>query len=114
MKLSEEFKNQVRSFYTGQDEEQQKQFEIWPENWQAYLVFERCVTQWNYVANWIPSPQGGVVGVNVHTGLNYQSVMKIIEFDQLENPSEIFQQVQVLERGALLGFKQLRERSGGS
>ena len=60
-------------------------FEVWEENWPTMLVFLRLQTQWNV------GPMGGFIG------LNYQSVEFVIKLFEVENPSEVFEGLQLIE-----------------
>lgn len=42
------------------------EFEVWPENWDVWLLFMRAQTQWNYVS--------GGLGPAVRVGMNYSGV----------------------------------------
>jgi len=61
---------------------------VFPENWDAAELFLRCQTQWNVST-------GGV------TGLNYGSVLAIIEMYKYAEPSSVFEELQVIEVAAM-------------
>lgn len=64
--------------------------EIWPENWQAVMVFEALSTQWN-------------LGMGGPIGLRYESlptVLRAYGVSAADRPA-VFQQVRLLERSAL-------------
>lgn len=66
------------------EQEPEKDFEVWPENWDAIDLFFKCQTQWN-------TSVGGV------TGLNYASVLAIIDMYKYPDPVSVFEDLQVLE-----------------
>lgn len=45
------------------------EFEVWPENWDVWVFFLRCQTQWHYAV--------GGLGPSVRVGLNYVGVQAI-------------------------------------
>jgi len=67
---------------------------IWPENWQAFKLFQQTQTQW------VIAPMGGFVG------LNYQSVIKVIGLyeKQKQEKIELFENIQAIEQGFLSGI----------
>jgi hypothetical protein len=70
-------------------------FEVWPENWPAFLFFRRGQTQWR-------SGRGG------STGLDYTTLLALMARMQLSDAEhdELFEDVQVLERAALESMNQ--------
>ncbi len=64
--------------------------EVWPENWESYLIFRRLTTQWQ-------------VSYGGRTGLIYASLPVL--FDAFKVPkkkrSRIFDDIQVMEASAL-------------
>lgn len=69
-------------------QEPEKDFQVLPENWDAIDLFLRCQTQWN-------TSVGGV------TGLNYASVLAIIDMYKYADPVSVFEDLQVLEITAM-------------
>lgn len=64
--------------------------EIWPENWQAIMVFEALSTQWNV----------GMAGI---VGLRYEvlpAVLRACGVAASDRP-RMFQQIRIMERAAL-------------
>ena len=61
---------------------------IFPENWNAVELFLRCQTQWN-------------VSFNGVTGLNYGSVLAIMNMYEYAEPSSVFEELQVIEVAAM-------------
>lgn len=70
-----------------------------PENWEALTVFLKCATQWRYA---------GMAGVQ--TGLDYSAVDVVLRFSQAEAPGQIFEQIQIIEAGAIEGFAERQDR----
>lgn len=64
-------------------------FAIWPENVETVSLFLRLQTQW------VIGAMGGFVG------LNYPSVLAVLDFLKVENRAEVFEGLQVMERAAL-------------
>lgn len=67
------------------------EYEVWPDNWSAFLLFEAMWTQWR-------------VGMGGAIGLDYSAispVARIIGLTQREL-SELFPDVRVMEAEALL------------
>ena len=75
----------------GYEPEDFEPFEVWPENWPAWLLFCRLRTQWR-------------VGMNGATGLVYASVLALIDrqtdLTQRER-DELFEDIQSMELAAL-------------
>ena len=68
--------------------EQGPDFEVWPDNWEIVEMFLRVQTQWNMSF-------GGI------TGLNYASVLAIMDMYKYDDPVTVFEDLQVLEVTAL-------------
>jgi len=73
----------------------QEDFEVWDENWEAMMMFLRMQTQWN-------------VSMNGLVGLNYQALETLIRLYKIEEPLELFERVQVIERAALVKMNSKR------
>lgn len=73
----------------------QEDFEVWDENWEAMMMFLRMQTQWN-------------VSMNGLVGLNYQALETLIRLYKIEEPLELFEKVQVIERAALVKMNSKR------
>lgn len=69
----------------------QSHLEIWPENWQAYLLFTSLQTQWN------------VGGMGGRTGLRYEALYPLLDrqTDTPEQWQQLFDDVRVMEYAAL-------------
>ena len=67
-------------------------FYVHPDNWTAYRVFEACITQWRVIAG-----MGGII----RQGLEYPSVMTVMDAWGIKKRRKIFNQVRLLEAGAL-------------
>lgn len=76
-------------------------FEVWPENWRAFELFEACSTQWDVLA-------AGLEGTRFWEGINYTRLADVAE--RLLPPAEdtyvppkreLFQQIRILERAAM-------------
>ena len=73
----------------------QEDFEVWDENWEAMMMFLRMQTQWN-------------VSMNGLVGLNYPALETLIRLYKIEEPLELFEKVQVIERAALVKMNSKR------
>ena len=73
----------------------QEDFEVWDENWEAMMMFLRMQTQWN-------------VSMSGLVGLNYQALETLIRLYKIEEPLELFERVQVIERAALVKMNSKR------
>ncbi len=67
-----------------------KQVEVWPENWPAWSVFCTVNTQWR-------------TGFNGPTGLDYTVLFRVLDESELSKPEwrQIFSDVRQLEAYAL-------------
>lgn len=68
----------------------ERETEVWPDNWQAVLVFSAMATQWS-------------VGVAGAVGLRYESlplVMRTVGVPA-QDRALVFEQIQIMERTAL-------------
>lgn len=68
-----------------------KDIEVWPENWAAWTMFMRVQTQWN-------------VGMNGATGLRYEAIYPLLdrEAKTRDEWEDLFDDIQVIERAALI------------
>lgn len=66
------------------------EFEVWPENWPAFVLFTRMQTQW----------QVGMAGC---TGLRYEALYPLLDrkTQSPEEWAELFDDIQTLELAAL-------------
>lgn len=65
-------------------------FEVYPECWDAFELFQMCATQWRI------SPMGE------RTGLDYTAVIALAKY--LKHKPDIFMQVRYLELGAMTAY----------
>lgn len=70
--------------------EKQEDFELFAENEQAFEVFTACATQWRYA---------GMSGQAL--GLDYPALQSVMQMLEVDNQSAVFQQVRLIESGAL-------------
>lgn len=68
------------------DEEQT--VEVWPDCWQAFLIFQSMSTQW----------RSGVGGV---TGFDYNVLPWLMKLHSIEDEATAFNDIRVMERAAL-------------
>jgi hypothetical protein len=68
-------------------------FEVWPENWPAVQAFLKVQTQW-------------ATGMGGPTGLDYTRVRDGLELAGVSVTPELFEQLQVMEAGALKAFSE--------
>lgn len=68
--------------------------EVWPDNWQAVMVFRALSTQWR-------------AGMSGRTGLDYSAIPPVLDLQGIRKPKhrrEIFEAIQVMESEALSVF----------
>ena len=73
---------------------------MWPEHVRALAFFrESCETQWR-------ASMGGF------TGLDYTAVLAVIQFEEPDKAQakELFEQVKLIERGALKAMAEARKK----
>lgn len=70
-------------------------FGVWAENWEAFVLFTNCATQWLY------GPAGPV-------GLNYAGIESAMRLHGVKDRRRCFEKLQILEASAL---KAMRMRS---
>jgi hypothetical protein len=63
-------------------------FEVWEENWEAVEMFLRLQTQWR-------------IGMSGRTGLDYVAARWLFSLYQIEKPSEMLEDLQVMESAVL-------------
>jgi hypothetical protein len=81
-------------------EDYDETFEVWPDNWKAFLVMDSMGTQW----------RTGACGA---TGLDYgvlPSVMKLIGIPTKDR-SSVFQDIRVMESEAIAVMADARDNS---
>lgn len=72
---------------------QQEQVDIWPEHHQAWRVFLRCSTDWRLT-------DAGPLGLDGNV------ILGVITLTQAEQPLQVFDQVKLIEQGALQHFSE--------
>jgi hypothetical protein len=69
---------------------QPTEFEVWPENWPVWLLFDRISTQWR-------------VGMNGPIGLDYNVLLRFLDRMRLDDGDyeQMLNDISVLEQSAL-------------
>ena len=68
------------------EKKKEKDFAVWPENWDAIELFLRCQTQWR-------TSVGGV------TGFDYSSVLALVNMYAYD--VSVFEDLQIMEAAAI-------------
>lgn len=79
---------------------EEEPIEVWPEHARAWAFFcESCSTQWR------------VGGMGGPTGMDYTAVLHVIQFEEPDKvqAKELFEQVKLIERGALTAMAEARK-----
>lgn len=73
-----------------------EEVEVWPENWKAWTLFCRVLTQWRVAS-------GGFSSAGGPTGLDYGAVYPLLDrmADDKQEWMEMFEDLQVMESAAL-------------
>jgi Phage related hypothetical protein (DUF1799) len=71
---------------------QEEHFEVFEENIDTVRFFVDCQTQWTYLL--------GMAGM-VATGFNYAGIESMMSMRGIENKTELFNELQLMERAAL-------------
>lgn len=90
---------EVAAGFTLEDYEEEP-IEVWPEHVRAWHFFcDSCSTQWR---------SGGMGGP---TGMDYTAILAVIQFDEQDKEAakELFEQVKLIERGALTAMAEARK-----
>jgi hypothetical protein len=66
----------------------QQRCEVWPENWEAMLMFGRIATQWR-------------IGPNGRAGLDYRVLEWLLSLYPSPEPRQLFEDLQVMEAAIL-------------
>lgn len=75
------------------------EFEVWPENYSMFLLFQRMETQWN----WISGMGGAVrVGLNMTVLPVFTARMKLTDAEY----EEMLDDLQLMERAALAALNE--------
>ena len=96
------------------DEQPERSFEVWPENWPAVELYLACCTQWRCVA--APEGTAGMVSAIwsriVCTGLDYTAVEATLRMRRIprRKHSELLYDLQAMEHAALDEMRVVRER----
>lgn len=79
---------------TEEQREEPQDYELWPDHWEAWLVFLRVQTQWQLVVG---------MGGAMWTGLNYQGVDMVLRKVVTDETRHlvVLDQLQVMEQEAL-------------
>lgn len=85
--------------YAAKQEEAQEDIDVWPQNWDAVMLFNRAQTQWR-------------VGMAGATGLDYAGVRTLMDLHSPEDPVDCFERVQVMELETLRAMDERREVTG--
>lgn len=72
-------------------------FIVMEENWQALEVFLACQTQWRHSAHGV-------------TGLDYAALLPVISLYSPKHKKRLFDEVRLIELGALNAISKLREK----
>ena len=70
-------------------ERKEKDFEVWEEHWESVMLFIKLLTQWR-------TSMGGVIG------FDYNVLQMLFELYDIDNRKEIFEDIQVMEREAII------------
>lgn len=66
-------------------------FEVWPENWDAVVMWNRIQTQWR-------------VGASGAIGLDYSVLAWLFRMYEVEDPRPLLEDLQVMEGAALVAM----------
>ena len=84
------------------DEQAPQDFEIWPDNIPAFNVFRAVNHQWHM------APLS-----NARVGLNYDALathLQIVYRNKFKKQRRLYQQIQLIERGALMHWSEVRAK----
>lgn len=81
-------------------DDENKAIEVWPDNWEAVLVFCALATQWR-------------VGFNGPTGLDYGVFKDVFRYRRIprKRQPEVFESIRVMEEAALERMREASEVS---
>ncbi len=71
------------------EKRKEENFEVWEEHWQSVMFFLKMMTQWR-------TTMGGVIG------FDYNVLQMLFEMYDIDNRKEIFEDIQVMEREAMI------------
>jgi len=98
MGADDEDKALILDYISGVTEEDF--FPLLPENVDAFAIFARCSTQWRL------SPNGFAMGID------YTSLQSVISMTVKDPSSELFEEIQLIEKGALSQMSDNRAKQG--
>ena len=75
---------------------EEKDFEVWEENWESVMIFIKLMTQWR-------TTMGGVIG------LDYSVLQMLFDLYDINNRQEIFENIQIMEQEALIHMNKERK-----
>lgn len=78
--------------------QEKEHHEVWPENWPAVQVFCAMQTQWR-------------IGMGPPTGLDYSALPSVMDLLEIEDRSEAFRGMRVMEIEALEIFRKRHART---
>ena len=80
--------------------EKEPDFEVFPENLDIVKCFISCQSQWN-------TSFGGI------TGLDYASVLAVINMYKYSDPIAVFEGIQIMEAAAMAVMNKKEDKSNG-
>jgi hypothetical protein len=84
----EHLDDDAKAFGVVVEQPEPEHFEVWPENWDAVLMFTRLQTQWRASA-------GGVIG------LDYGAVGWLLRLYEVKDQRALLEDLQIMEGAAL-------------
>lgn len=94
-----EMRAQIEASQGEPEEPVPDEFIVLEENWSALALFFTCTTQWRYSFSGI-------------TGLDYTALINVINLKHKKNREQLFDDVRLIESGALQAISRKRERNG--
>jgi len=82
----------------AQEEElgEEEDFGVFPENWEALLLFFDASSQWRYR---LVATNTGFI--NVRTGLDYTALESLMRMRRVKDKADVFDRIRTLESAAL-------------
>lgn len=84
---------------TDFEHEEDGDYHVLPENWDALELFIECERQWRLA---------GMEGVRV--GLDYTAVASVMSINEIENQRDVFRRLRDIEAGALEAMQEQRDK----
>lgn len=78
-----------------------RDYDVWPQNWDAARVFAASITQWRYV------------GMGSIQGLDYPSVESIMRMLSIEEVEDTFMRIRIMEVEFLSFSREYENRQSG-